>query len=125
MSSDEVSVHNDGATASEPGLMPPPDRAAFEAELARIKVTNTSGPLDGRLAVVGIVMAVAGVVVILTCYAQARNFDDLRDQMEVLILALLGVGLMVLGGIVYLRSAMTRFLRYWLLRVIYEQRGER
>jgi hypothetical protein len=116
----------DGAEPSthqhQNGVMPPPQREAFEAELARIRAGNTSGPLDGRLATVGVVTVVVGAVVILACYAQARSFDDLRDQVEVLVLALLGLGLMIVGSVLYLRSSMTRFMRYWLLRLIYEQR---
>jgi hypothetical protein len=109
-------------TTSQNGVMPPRQREAFEAELARIKAANTSGPLDRRLAGVGIMTVVAGAVLILACYGQARNFDDLRDQIEVVVLALLGLGLMVFGSVLYLRNSMTRFMRYWLLRLIYEQR---
>ena len=109
-------------TESSNGVMPPARREAFEAELARIKAANTSGPLDGRMATIGLVTVVVGAVVILACYGQARGFDDLRDQLEVVILGLLGLGLMVFGSVLYLRSSMTRFMRYWLLRLIYEQR---
>jgi hypothetical protein len=117
-----VPAEQTDATTKDGGVMPQPDREAFEAELARIKAGNTSGPLDGRLASVGIVTVVVGAVVIVACYSQARTFDDLRDQMEVVVLALLGLGLMVFGSVLYLRNSMTRFMRYWLLRLIYEQR---
>ncbi|MFI0406839.1 hypothetical protein [Actinomadura sp. 3N508] len=104
------------------GVMSTAGRERFEAELARLKISNNSGPLDGRFATVGLVGAVAGLVVILVCFVKTQSQSDIRDQMEMLVLALFGVGLGVLGSVVYARNSMTRFMRYWLLRVIYEQR---
>jgi hypothetical protein len=111
------------STGGRNGVLPAARREAFEAELSRIKGASTGGPLDARLATVGVVTVVVGAVVILACYGQARSFDDLRDQIEVVVLAFLGLGLMVFGSVLYLRSSMTRFMRYWLLRLIYEQRA--
>ena len=37
-------------------------------------------------------------------------------------MALFGLGLVIFGSVLYLRNSMTRFLRLWLLRLIYEQR---
>ncbi len=83
---------------------------------------NNSGPTDQKAGIAGVVVAVVGLVVILVCYSQTRNDSDQRDQMESLVLALFGLGLVILGSVMYLRNSLTRFLRFWLVRLIYEQR---
>jgi hypothetical protein len=92
------------------------------AELARLRASNNSGPVDRSMGVLGIIAAIAGLVIILVSFAQSRGFSDIRDQMDSLILSLFGIGLIIIGSALYLRAAMTRFLRYWLLRMVYEQR---
>jgi hypothetical protein len=103
--------------------MTPSTQDDFAAELEKLRATNNSGPLDRRISAFGVLLAVAGVIVIVVGYVQSRGFADIRDQMDSLILSLLGLGLMGFGSILYLRGAMTRFLRYWLLRMVYEQRS--
>jgi hypothetical protein len=97
-------------------------RADFEAEVAKLKTTSNSGPSDRRVASLGMIVAVVGLVIIVVMYSQATGQGDQRDQMESLIMAIFGLGLVIFGSILYLRNSMTRFLRLWLLRLIYEQR---
>ncbi len=87
-----------------------------------MKTTNNSGPSDRRVASLGMIVAIIGLVVIVVMYSQATGQGDQRDQMESLIMALFGLGLVIFGSVLYLRNSMTRFLRLWLLRLIYEQR---
>ena len=99
-----------------------PAREGFTAELDKLDAARTTGPRDRLVAVLGVVLAVVGLGVTLLCYSQAAGFSDLRDQVQTGILALLGLGLVVLGTGLYAVSALTRFLRLWLLRLVYEQR---
>ncbi|MBL7495069.1 hypothetical protein I6A84_30610 [Frankia sp. CNm7] len=105
-----------GLTLSEPS------RQAFTAELDKLKAGPSGGPRDRTVQVLGLVVAIIGLVVTLICYSQATAFDDLRDQIQIGILGLFGLGLVVLGSVLYAASTITRFLRLWLLRLIYEQR---
>ena len=91
-------------------------------ELGKLRASNNSGPMDSKLSVLGVLLAIAGLVIILVNFLQSRNFSDMRDQMDALILSLFGIGLVIVGATLYIRSSMTRFLRYWLLRMVYEQR---
>ncbi len=104
------------------GVMSDHTRAAFDAEIGRLRASNNSGTLDKAMAVVGVLLAIVGIVTALVAYAQSTGFDDQRDQTESLILAAFGIALTVFGSALYLRNSVTRFMRYWLLRVIYEQR---
>ena len=97
-------------------------REEFAEEVSRLKVAKTPGPRDRLLTTLGLVLAAVGIVVTVLCYTQATGFDDMRDQLQTLILALTGVGLTVLGAALYVAAAITRFLRLWMLRLVYEQR---
>jgi hypothetical protein len=92
------------------------------SELGKLRASNNSGPMDSKLSGLGVLLAIAGLVIILVNFLQSRNFSDMRDQMDALILSLFGIGLVIVGAALYIRSSMTRFLRYWLLRMVYEQR---
>jgi hypothetical protein len=94
----------------------------FGAELGKLRASNNSGPMDRGVSVLGVLLAIVGLIVILVSFMQSRGYSSILNQMDALILALFGVGLVILGSALYIRGAMTRFLRYWLLRMVYEQR---
>jgi hypothetical protein len=126
---EEKAMTTSSTTAAEPGeptlsepALSEPARREYTAELDKLDVAKTSGPRDRAVSVLGIVLAVVGLAVTVLCYSQAVGFDDLRDQVQVGILALFGVGLVVLGTGLYATTALTRFLRLWLLRLVHEQR---
>jgi len=107
---------------STPMQMTETSQSEFADELGKLRATNNSGPQDRRLAAIGIVLVVVGLIVILVAFVQSRGYSNILDQMDALILSVFGLGLVGFGSVVYLRAALTRFLRYWLLRMVYEQR---
>lgn len=92
------------------------------AELAKLRASNNSGWLDRSMSTLGIVLAIVGLIVILVCFVQSKAYSSILNQMDALILSLFGLALAIVGSVLYIRSSMTRFLRYWLLRMVYEQR---
>jgi len=94
----------------------------LSAELSKLRASNNSGRLDRSLSLLGVLAAIAGLGIILLSFAQSRNYSSILNQMDALILSLFGLGLIIVGAALYLRGSMTRFLRYWLLRMVYEQR---
>ena len=50
---------------------------------------------------------------------------DSRDVISSVILGLAGVGVTVMGAAVFLRYSLGRFLRAWMLRLVYEQQQQR
>src|SRR6476659_1372957 len=55
-------------------------RADFDAEVAKLKTTNNSGPSDRRVASLGMTIALIGLVVIVVMYSKATGQGDQRDQ---------------------------------------------
>jgi hypothetical protein len=94
----------------------------LSAELTKLRATNNSGRMDRSMSVLGVLLGIVGLGIILLCFVQSGGYSDIRNQMDALILSLFGLSLSIVGSALYIRSSMTRFLRYWLLRMVYEQR---
>lgn len=75
---------------------------------------------DGIYQVLGAVAMGAGVVIAFVAYQLSLGKDDSRDIQSLQILALAMLALAVVGAAVFLRYSMARFLRFWLLRQLYE-----
>lgn len=75
---------------------------------------------DGLYQTLGAVAMVAGVVVALVAYVASRGLDDTRDIQSTVILALAMLALSIAGAAVFVRYSLARFLRFWLLRQLYE-----
>lgn len=93
--------------------------ARLEQEAANLKV-STSAKRDGLYQAAGAVAMVAGVVVAFVAYQLSLNKDDPRDIQSLVILAVTMLALAVAGAAVFLRYSLARFLRFWLLRQLYE-----
>ncbi len=63
---------------------------------------------------------VAGVVLAFVAYQVSLGKDDSRDIDSLQILAIAMLALAVVGGAVFLRYSLARFLRFWLLRQLLE-----
>jgi hypothetical protein len=106
-----------------PASAEPPDRLEeFQAELARLRVKGRSNDEEQRLLFAGIVLMPAGLVLVLVGYLGASGTTDFSAQVPYLLSGgLLGLGLIVVGAALFLRYSLGRYLRFWLLRQIYEQ----
>lgn len=101
----------------------PPDRLEeFQAELARLRVKGSSKDDEQRLLFAGIVLMPVGLVLVLVGYIGASGTTDFSAQVPYLLSGgLLGLGLTVVGAVLFLRYSLGRYLRFWLLRLIYEE----
>ncbi|NNE72518.1 MAG: hypothetical protein HKN26_02540 [Acidimicrobiales bacterium] len=97
-------------------------RAAFEAEISRVQLKTGSAANERRFLAAGVAAMVIGVVLALIAFIASTGMADTRDVISMSILAIFGLALAVLGAAVFLRYALGRFFRFWLLRLIFEQR---
>jgi hypothetical protein len=96
----------------------------LRAEAAELGVKAGAHRRDGVLQVLGLVLMAAAVVVTLLAYQISLGSDDQRDIQSLIVLAIAMLALAVLGGALFLRYSMSRFLRFWLLRQLYEQQRD-
>lgn len=100
----------------------PPRLEEFQREVDRLHLRAGRAEPERRLMVIGVALFVVGVVVVLLAFNGSSGASDARDQTDFVILALLGVLLGVGGSVMWLRFSTARYLRYWLIRLIYEER---
>lgn len=93
------------------------ERLADEA--ARLGVTKGAAR-DGRWQALGLAAMGVGVGVALLAYPLSLGKSDSRDILSLIILAVAMLALAVAGAAVFLRYSLARFLRFWLLRQLYE-----
>lgn len=100
-----------------------PDRLdEFQAELARLRSRGSTTSAEQRLLLAGAVLMPVGLVLILMGYLGASGTTELSSQVPYLISGgVLGLGCTIVGAALFLRYSLARYLRFWLLRLIYEQ----
>jgi hypothetical protein len=91
----------------------------LQSEAARLDVAR-SGSRDGLFQTVATVAMVVGVVGAFIAWQASLGSDDPRDIQSHIILAIVFLGLVIIGAVVYLRYSLAKFLRFWLLRQLYE-----
>lgn len=98
------------------------NQEAFAAELSRVSASSGLGGRDHLVRLLGLILCVVGGVVVLLAYRGTTAATDLRDQIELLVLAVFGLLLAVVGVGLHVVSSLQRFLRFWLVRLMHEQR---
>jgi hypothetical protein len=96
----------------------------FEEEIAKLKVTGGAANPERLGAQWGIGLTIFGFVVAAISWWSAWDADNFADIHRSAIMALIGIGISVVGLVLWLRNSMTRYLRYWIIRLVYEQREQ-
>jgi hypothetical protein len=99
-------------------------RAEFEAQLAEVRVKTGVAETEQRWLTLGLVTAGVGVALGVIAMILAGGKDDTRDILEMVILGIVGMSLTIVGSAVFLRYSFARFLRFWMLRLLYEQQAD-
>lgn len=98
----------------------------LRAEVDDLKVKTAGGSADRPLLILGIVLMVAGIALAFISYVVAggQNSGNLAidnlEHNESIILAITGLAMSVVGAALFLRYSLAGFLRFWLLRQLYE-----
>lgn len=121
-----------------------PRLEAFQEEVAKLGVTGGRANPERKLVRLGLFLVIAGIVLeivalilslrtsVIPPVGEDVNAADqiavglrsARDQGHALIIALCGLGAIIAGGIFYIANSLSRFFRYWLVRLIYEVREQ-
>jgi hypothetical protein len=106
------------------------DRAEqFKTEIAEMRLKTGRTNAEHLLQIVGVALMVAGIALAVGAYRASLNVTatpgsnvDVLDSNSYTPLAIAGLAISVTGGFVFLRYSLAQFLRFWLLRQVYEQR---
>lgn len=96
----------------------------FDAEIQKLQVDGGRANKEKTGLTAGIVLFVIAVVLELIAFFSSSSATDPQDQTDMVILALFGVVLALGAVALFVRFALTRWFRYWLVRLIYEDRAQ-
>jgi hypothetical protein len=95
---------------------------SFKEEVRSLKIKDPNAGLDTLFLRVGIAAMVVGVVVSVISYFVSHGTNNSLEQNDALTIGMIGIAVTVLGGAVFLRYSFAAFMRFWLARLIFEQR---
>lgn len=118
-----------------------PRLAKFQEEVTKLGVTGGKANPERKLVRFGVFLIFAGIVLEVVALILSLNTSGIpadvnaaeqisaglgsgRDQGHALIIALCGLSAILAGGIFYIANSLSRFFRYWLVRLIYEIREQ-
>lgn len=101
-----------------------PRLTEFQEEVGRLKVTGGSANPERLGSAWGIGLTIVGFIVLVVSYITAREATRIENVHRAGIAALIGFAIVVTGVVMWIRNSMTRYLRYWIVRLIYEQREQ-
>lgn len=96
----------------------------FKGEIAEMKLPDQASGRDRLLLRAGAALMVVGVVMAPVAYSISHGTTNPLQQRDALVLAVTGVVLAVVGGVLFLRYSMAQFLRFWLARLSWEQQAQ-
>lgn len=112
------------SSTSASGTMSSERLARFEQEVAGLKV-GVGGSNPERVGtIIGIALGVVGLVVAVIGYSQAQSADRNEFIFRYQILTGIGLAIALIGAVVWIRNSITRYMRWWLVRLVYEQREQ-
>jgi hypothetical protein len=92
----------------------------FKTDITDMKLKTGTSNKEGSLQALGVILMLVGIALALGGYISSTGQDDPRDQNELITLALGGVTVTLAGAALFLRYSLAKFLRFWLLRQMYE-----
>jgi len=95
----------------------------FQAEVDQLKVSGGRANPERNGRILGaILMAVGLILGIYAYFGLSHPTSNPLQQGDATVVGLLGVGFTIVGTGLFVVFTLTRYFRYWLVRLIYEQR---
>jgi hypothetical protein len=96
----------------------------FRTDIAAMRLKDPVLGRESLLLRAGAAAMAAGVVVAIIAYFLSHKTKDPLAQRDAIVMAIAGASVTVMGAAVWLRYSLAGFLRFWLARLIYEQRAQ-
>lgn len=96
----------------------------FETEVSKLKLSGgkvSPERLSGKLSVLAIVV---GIGLVFLAWVNTRSSSSSLEIADYQAMGKLGVAITIAGTGIYIVTSLRRYLRYWLLRLIFEQRAQ-
>jgi hypothetical protein len=95
---------------------------AFQSEVDALKVAGGRANPERLWLKLGIAGWVASIVIEIVAYLGSHGTKDALSQRDYIIVAILGLAVAVIATGLFVTFSLTRYFRYWLIRLIYQDR---
>jgi len=112
------------ASAESTGTMSTARLAELRDEVSKLKVTGGAANPERLAGKWGIGLTILGGVIAFVAWWSAFNAGDYASIYRSEIMAAIGIGLSIVGIVIWIRNSLTRYLRFWVIRLVYEQREQ-
>jgi hypothetical protein len=100
----------------------------FQSEVDSLKVTGGKANPERTWVIIGALLMIAGIVLSIVSYASISSSAPLKGQVvftdDYAALGTLGLVLAVVGAALFIVMSLRRYFRFWLIRLIFEQREQ-
>jgi hypothetical protein len=97
----------------------------FQAEVDQLRVTGGRANPERMGRNLGAALMAVGLILgIYAYFGLSHSTSNPLQQGDAFVVGLLGVGFTVVGTGLFVVFSLTRYFRYWLVRLIYEQRDQ-
>ena len=96
----------------------------FKQDIAAMQVRDPAAGRDRLFLRGGVTLMIIGVIVAIVGYVLSHQTKIALEQTDAMIVALIGIALTIVGSALFLRGSIAGFLRFWLARLIYEQKAQ-
>ena len=111
-------------TPSTPETPTSPRLQQFQAEVEHLKVTGGKANPERTWSIIGGLAMLIGVVLSLLAWILTQGTESSLDFASYNAMGNFGIALTVAGSVLFLVMSLRRYFRYWLIRLIYEQRDQ-
>jgi len=95
----------------------------FQSQVDDLRLTGGKANPERMAIRASLALFAVAVALALIAYFGSTTAENPLDQTELLILALVAVVLAVGAVGLFVRASLTRYFRYWLVRLVYEDRA--
>jgi hypothetical protein len=93
-------------------------------ETAKLKITGGMANPERLAGKWGIGLTIFGFIVAVIAWWSAFNAGDFASIYRSQIVGVIGIGISIVGIVIWIRNSLTRYLRFWVIRLVYEQREQ-
>jgi hypothetical protein len=100
--------------------------AQFQEEVARLKLKGGGANPERNGANTGIGLAIVGLIIVVIAWLSSKGAGsgNATARLDAVAAAFTGLLVGIVGIVLWLRNSITSYLRYWLVRLIYEDREQ-
>jgi hypothetical protein len=96
----------------------------FKRDIAEMQVKDPAAGRDRLATRGGMTLMIIGIIVAIVGYVQSHNTSNALSQRDAIVIALIGLSVTVAGAAFFIRGSLGSFFRFWLARLVYEQRAQ-